>query len=345
MRTVNASQIFRTACALHGQPWSARAGEDSLSITDFRMVRSLVSCRLDTAWHIFPWPTLVYIERRFRVEKHYDYATQYQPGDQVFDEVSNRCWVCVQTTVPVDEQPADNPADWAPLGQLPVQTTNDPNAQFQQGDHVLDAATGDVYYCKVNGAFYGDIGNDQFFFPLPDWSPAFPLEDTFQRPMEEVFNVASIRPTELSEWRLDFALVEDAVRVEGDPGSSWFRYRMRCPVLQGEPWDAEASYLVGDQVYFTFPDNSGTGDFYDCIAAAGEGQSPEDSPLSWRRVEIPYVFTNYLSWATHADWLELDGQADKAAGANAQAFQRLQLEFDKIERQQRQTEPWSVATR
>jgi hypothetical protein len=49
---------------------------------------------------------------------------------------------------------------------------------------------------------------------------------------------------------------------------------------------------------------------------------------------FPYIFFEYVLHAAYADWLRSDGQNDKAAQADAQAEEYLQLEHDKLERQQ-----------
>jgi hypothetical protein len=345
MRTVAVSEIFRIACGLHGQPWSAEAGEDSLSLTDFRMLTGILSDRLNSVWHTFPWPSLVIYEVRRRLQKVYDSNTQYVSGDQVFDPVSNRCWFCVQTFPPGLANPQDAPANWGQLGSLPFLVTNDLDRQFQIGDRVFNPVDGHLYYCFVDGAFFADINQPSQFTPIPDFDPAFPLDDGWQRPMEEVLEVFTAIPGSTHSLPLGFSLVDDAVRVDGDPGSAWFRYRLQCPEITGDPWDEEATYGIDDQVYFSYPDNARTGDFWTCINGAPPGAAPPGNILLWRKIEIPYVFGPYLQRAVHADWYELDGQAEKAAAAAAVAFDRLQLEFDKIERQQRQREPWTVATR
>src|SRR5262245_30127273 len=127
MRTTPASQIFQLACDLHRQPWSSKLGEDSLSLTDFRMVRGIFSDRLNSAWHAFPWPVLVNYEERRRLQRAYDYRTSYASGDQVFDALSNRCWFCVQPTAPDQFKPQESPDHWAQLGPMPFTVTNDPN--------------------------------------------------------------------------------------------------------------------------------------------------------------------------------------------------------------------------
>jgi hypothetical protein len=140
-----------------------------------------------------------------------------------------------------------------------------------------------------------------------------------------------------------YRITDHGVRVPGDPALACFRYRVACPVLEGDPWDAEATYDPNDQVYYT--DQRGVGNFFNCLLATAAGESPGVRPDAWRLIEIPYIFQNFLTWGTHADWLELDGQADKAGAAALRAFEMLTLEFDKVERQQRQTEPWTVLTR
>jgi hypothetical protein len=310
------------------------------------MLCPILNDRLNAAWHMFPWPSLVVFERRYRVQGKYDYARVYNPGDYVFDAVTNLTWYCVAATLPPGDNPNETPTKWARPGPQPFQTTNVPEATFKVGDRVFNPVDGNIYYCLIDGAYFAEIRNPSRFAPLPPFDPSFPLEDTWQQPMEEILGVWHLWPQGRTSLDYDYALVDDAVRVDCDPGSAWFRYRARCPEIKGDPWDAEATYVIGDQVYFTQqPDNAGTGDFYDCIWGAPAGDSPNSDPLLWRRIEIPYLFGPYLSRALHADWYELDGQAEKAAAAVLAANERLQLEFDKIERQQRQPEPWSVATR
>jgi hypothetical protein len=343
MRTTPASEIFRTACGLHGQPWSARAGEDSLSLTDFRMLRPLLSDRLNAAWHVFPWPQLVVMENRRRLEEIFHFDKEYKAGDQVFDAVSNKCWQCVQPTPDNMGNPADLPKYWAQLGALPFQRTNNPAALFQVGDRVFNPGDGGIYYCFAANSYFVDIRNPNRWSILLPFEPAFPLVDDFQTSMEEVFGVWLECPSRIGPSTLDFILDESSVRVEGDPGSAWFRYRPSCPELTGDPWDEESVYSPDQQVYFT--DSNGVGDFWVCLVAPALGQAPGSDPLLWERINLPYTFGPYLARALHADWYELDGQADKALVAVTTANERLQLELDKIERQQRQREPWSMATR
>jgi hypothetical protein len=309
------------------------------------MVRTILSDRLNTAWHSFPWPVLVMYERRQRLEDLFYFAISYEAGDQVVEAVSNRCFVAVALVPDNAPPPPASTHLWASLGTLPYEVTNDPLQKFNVGDRVLNQHDGRIYYCIQDGSFFADVGNNLRFYPLPDFDPAFPLSDTFQKPMEEVHGVFRLPPGAGEFSSLGFTLVDAAVRVEGDPGTAWFRYRLQCPILNGDPWDEEVPYDPGEQIYFTWNNSVGTGEFYDCLLATNAGESPASRPEAWRRVEIPYIFGSHLQWAVHADWYELDGQQEKASATAGKAFERLQLEFDKIERQQRQSEPWAVSTR
>jgi hypothetical protein len=188
VRLVAASTIFRGACALHGQPWSHRAGEDSLSVSDFRMIRSVLSNRLNIVWHSFPWPALVETKNRRRLQKLYE-AQLFHPGDIVQDPVSNACYVCVSGTKTLEDTPAEHPELWARLGDFPILTTNDQNARFKIGDRVLNPRDATVCYVKQDGALYMNLPDEPGFYTLPEWHPEFPLVDDFQTPMEEVLGV------------------------------------------------------------------------------------------------------------------------------------------------------------
>lgn len=120
----------------------------------------------------------------------------------------------------------------------------------------------------------------------------------------------------------------------GSPGSVWIEFRLRRPVLAGEPFDAEATYAVGDQIYFTAgTEGLGVGDFYTAKAATAAGESPLTTPEKWDVVAIPYIFRGWLIQAGFADWLTSDGQGDKAGTAEGMASTWLDLEVDKLQRQ------------
>ncbi len=118
------------------------------------------------------------------------------------------------------------------------------------------------------------------------------------------------------------------------PAHVWLFYRLQRPTLTGAAWDATLVYASGQQIYFV--DAQGNGNFWTCSATTTAGQSPTTAPSKWVVVALPYIFREYLVQGGYADWLTSDGQADKAAAMEGLAQQLLELEADKLQRQQQQ---------
>ena len=59
---------------------------------------------------------------------------------------------------------------------------------------------------------------------------------------------------------------------------------------------------------------------------------------------FPYVFSEYAIVGAYGDWLQADGQTDKAQVSYQQAEAILQSELDKLERQEGQTQPIQFIT-
>jgi len=128
----------------------------------------------------------------------------------------------------------------------------------------------------------------------------------------------------------------------------WVRYRIKKPDLTGTLYDGTLNYYTGSQIYFDTGSNSGTytpvvgrphnGNFYTCIApsVALGGQNPTVNPTYWQKVEIPYVFATYLSKAFVADNLRSELQFEAAQIAEQDANIAMDLEVDKLLRQQGQ---------
>ncbi len=60
--------------------------------------------------------------------------------------------------------------------------------------------------------------------------------------------------------------------------------------------------------------------------------------------DYPWVFSEYAVLGAYSDWLTADGQTEKAQVALQQAEQILQVELDKLERQEGQTQPILIET-
>lgn len=128
----------------------------------------------------------------------------------------------------------------------------------------------------------------------------------------------------------------------------WVRYRIKKPELYGTLYDTSTNYYTGSQIYFDTGSNTGTytpvvgrphyGNFYTCIApsVALSGQNPAANPTFWQKIEIPYIFATYLCKGFVADNLRSELQFEAAQVAEQDAFVAMDLEVDKLLRQQGQ---------
>jgi hypothetical protein len=131
-------------------------------------------------------------------------------------------------------------------------------------------------------------------------------------------------------------------------GDIYVRYRIKKPDLTGDLYDNTTTYYKDSQIYFDSGSNSGTyipvsgrphvGNFYTCIATSNTtaGQSPSTHPALWSKIELPYIFSNYLTRAFVADNLRSELQFEAAQIAEASAEVAMDLEVDKLLRQQGQ---------
>lgn len=134
------------------------------------------------------------------------------------------------------------------------------------------------------------------------------------------------------------------------PDGVWLEYRIEPVVMTGDKWNASTAYSVNSQVYFDSGSNSAsyhtvagkpqTGNFYNCITA-NTNTNPSEATANWSIVRIPYIFSNYIPRGIFSDYLRSEGQFDSARLAEAEAQAFLDLEIDKIVRQQGQIQKYN----
>lgn len=132
-----------------------------------------------------------------------------------------------------------------------------------------------------------------------------------------------------------------------DPSTVWGEYRVKKPELVGDIWSSALAYSIGAQAYFDSGSNTGTampipgkphyGDFYECLEATTAGQSPFTHPAKWLKKEVPYIFGTFVSRGMFSDWLRSELQIEASQIAEQEAQGMLDLEIDKIFRQQKQS--------
>lgn len=154
---------------------------------------------------------------------------------------------------------------------------------------------------------------------------------------------------------IDFSLVntptEERLVIRGTfTEDLYIEYRIEPITINGDKWNATTTYSVGSQVYFDSGSNSGSyhtvsgkpqrGNFYTCIST-NTNTNPSESSANWSIVNIPYIFSNYIPRSVFSDYLRSEGQFDSARIAEAEAQAFLDLEIDKVVRQQGQTQKYN----
>jgi hypothetical protein len=167
-----------------------------------------------------------------------------------------------------------------------------------------------------------------------------------------VFAVTEDNPkTNFQTNALDFWKSENGIQVphgqDGSVARVWLEYRIRAPRLYGEVFSASATYAattLPDQMYYAAT-SGGVGDFYNCVTGTTPGDTPVSAPTKWAVVQIPRFMERFLIAAVYADYLEGDGQTEKAAAVSNQAREFLAEERFVIEAQEGQSERMEVKTR
>jgi hypothetical protein len=148
----------------------------------------------------------------------------------------------------------------------------------------------------------------------------------------------------ISNTVLSYAVVNSAgVTINYQQSNPVFIfYRKQVPEFTGSVFSTTATYAVDDQVYFT--NSASVLDYYKCIVATSAGQSPDTTPTSWSKLQIPDSLFWCSMWFCYGDWLISDGQADKATGAYQLAQGKMDDAMDRESRQMRNDIPMRVAT-
>jgi hypothetical protein len=128
------------------------------------------------------------------------------------------------------------------------------------------------------------------------------------------------------------------VSYNTNPANPVYLFYRRAPYnYSGDTFSATATYVAGQYIYYTRTTGAltGTSDYWKCLVRYHRRSgSRDDTPTKWELQELPESPAWILVWQTFGDWLDQDGQMDKAT----QAYQTAELkevcnEWDRIERQ------------
>lgn len=150
---------------------------------------------------------------------------------------------------------------------------------------------------------------------------------------------------------LNYSIFNDSgtqkVALAGVVADGWYLYRKQVPKFTGDVYSPSTVYFNDVQVYFDSGSGTGAytpvagkphyGNFYTCVTSStSAGQNPNSHASYWSKSEIPYVFGAYLAWSAAANWFVSEGMMQEAAVVEGKAKELLELEYDKVLRQQNQ---------
>jgi len=183
-----------------------------------------------------------------------------------------------------------------------------------------------------------DANNVAFFTPVEE--------------SDEILGVFSRNPQETTKAvQINYQIYDSGsvrkVIINNQLASGFYLYRKDCPSFEGELYSPSVVYHQGVQVYFDSGSGTGSyvpvlgkpysGNFYTCtVVSTTAGQNPNSHPASWTKIEIPYIFSSFMSWASAANWMVSEGQIEEASVIEAKAKEVLEFEYDKFLRQQGQ---------
>ncbi len=301
MTTCHYSDILQLVATLAGLDYSYEVGASGLAVDEERRIRASVNAHLAQLWPKGKWPGVARIEQRaFRAT--YASATAYTSGTFVYWPQEDGYYQAIRSTTgndPTDANGVLDSAHWA-LAR-PSFSGNDYSAAtaYVAGDIVFYVVNGNFYQCHTASTGNAPT-NASFFGLLVPFEPYVSFTQSGQTAIDdqaEIILWTSNPRLTTKATVIDSMLTENGITPTGVcPARPWVEFKLVCPVLRGELYDAADAYAVGDQVQFAIASgNVETIDFYDCTSTASAGDTPASDPDKWTRVEIPDYFKSYLA--------------------------------------------------
>lgn len=191
----------------------------------------------------------------------------------------------------------------------------DAAATYAVGKEVYYAVDGLYYECLVENAGEIPATATSFWALVETLDPYIEYAQPGKTPIGHVACVSVRNPrTSRNALRLNFSFSEKGVQVLDPlrPALVWIEFRRQAPEFTAEEWDSGTNYATGDVRYL--PE---TGECYRALQA-GTNQNPATQTDYWVKVDFPFVFSKYVKQAAYADWLDQDGQPEKAVAVRGE---------------------------
>lgn len=344
MRTVNYSDILRGSAGLAGMNYVPGDAASDIGVQDFRLFRTFHDRRLQAAWEIHRWPDLCPVEQRY-YRQLWAVGTTYAATDERFDLASGKYFQSLHATN-LGNAPTiagvENSAHWAECKNGYSATDWLTGTAYVVGNQVKDPLT-QLYYQVHTAHTAGATIDLTKMGLLTPFQKVIAYTQTGETAIGEYFVASNKDPRITTQCQyFPFWLGPDgAVFDVNAPNTLWLYFRIRRPELIGDFWDSTAVYTSGRQAYFVTA--AGAGNFYTANQTTAAGEDPETDPDKWDVVELPYFLRGYLIEAGLADWLTGDDREEQQAQHEAFATGYLELEADKLQRQQQQVRRLQIA--
>jgi hypothetical protein len=302
---------------------------DNLDAPEFRAIRRSAKRRLEIAWEFHYWPVLTRTEQRF-FQPDYSAVTAYQASALVYYPPTQNYYQALQAVMgvaPVDSLGNVEAAYWVEAQTSYSADTFSLTGSYSQTNRVQ---YGDqIYQLFVAGPVTGVLPTDSTQWGLlTPFDKFVPYEQTGETALGLVTAAWSANPKTTTRGNeLNWNLSENGVQILTPINFAWLEYRIRCPKLAGDIYDATAQYAAGQSVYFSSA--STPGNFYTATSNNLPTFSPESSPGTWGILSIPRIFHKYLVHGAAADWLRGPGGGSAEDVAEQMAIADAALEDQK----------------
>lgn len=333
MRTIPFSTILNEAAQLCG------LDRDNLSTKTFRALRDFASNRLNEIWNREQWPFLVqYLNTSSGREATQIETTAGSPLVTFSTPTTSWNYPAINyngapALINVDTS-IGNRESGAPLinGQFPY--TGFPTIASITLNVGVNQASTAVFTTTPESrvATLWSQSDDEYKIALPSNCEAvlgiYTQDPRATTKATEVGYYLESLPGPLtnnsySTW-FDYAVLKEQLNC-------WVQYRIACPRLTGDAYNASTTYQAGDQTYLH-------GNFYSANSSStGVAPSALANTANWTIVTIPELFRAFLVRAVLADYLRSESQFDQAAAAEVDTQAAYERAVDFVLRQQQQS--------
>ena len=240
--------VARLACGRIGWDY------DSLTTEQWRLLRSEISAALKWAWERYWWEDVMHLER-VQLRPSWDQEQEYGIGDEVYHEDSDAYYTAIwpsegqaPASLGSDGKWATNLRYWARVDETEEvdQGTWALDTDYEVGDRVSWGGATKVCWNAHTSSTSILPSNANYWTELEEFDWTVPWAQAGRPVIGRVKAVTGVDPrAEPNTPELETTLEAGGVRfTDLDTNRPWVRYRVRCPLLDGEPWDASASYSV-----------------------------------------------------------------------------------------------------